>query len=180
MPSTDTLFKQLIRTYQRDVPKFIKDIETGHPSANTKDRLREVYDVLNLVLRYVIVDGAERHGVDLGRIPATVVQENINPAQLAVQHFPASAPLSLGIASAPTNFVGSTPPQNVVAGAAVVEEPEPEPADVMQIITKRNGQRVVIPPRSSRAERRVFEPGQPLDTMYIVQADAAAATEPPL
>jgi hypothetical protein len=169
MPNTDNLFKRLLNAYQTAIPKFIKDIDTGHPSANTKDRLREVYDVINLVLRYIIAENAERHGVDLGRIPATVIQENINPAQLAVQHFPASAPLSL---SSPTNFVGSMPPQTVVAGMPVAEEPEPEPDNVMQVIKKRNGQTVVIPPRNSRAQRRVFEPGQSVDTMYIVEADS--------
>lgn len=170
MPNTNHLFKQIIAAYQRDIPKFIKDIDTGHPSANTKDRLREVYDVLNLVIQYLIADGAERYGVNIGRISASVVQENVNPAQLAVQHFPASAQLSL---SSPTARLSSAPPQTVVAGAPA-EEPEPEPDSVMQIITRRNGQRIVIPPRNSRAPRRVFEPGQPVDTNYIIEADASA------
>ena len=64
--------------------------------------------------------------------------------------------------------VGSAPLQ---LGGAAVPEGDPEPADVMQIITRLSGERVVIPPRTSSAPKKVFAPGQAVDTSYIIAAD---------
>jgi hypothetical protein len=59
-------------------------------------------------------------------------------------------------------------------GSAAVPEGDPEPDNVMQIITRLSGERVVIPPRASKAPKRVFAPGETVDTSYITAADTAA------
>ena len=38
MPKSDQLFKSLLQYDQRDLPNLSREIDNGHPTANTKDR----------------------------------------------------------------------------------------------------------------------------------------------
>jgi hypothetical protein len=177
MPKTDKLYTRMLRHLQHDLPNLGADIATGHAS-NTPDRLARLHGVLSDIVRYLIVDGAEKHGIDLARLQVTGTGTDTAAATMPAQHYPASAPNALGsprpMQSVNVN-VGSTPLQ---MGGVIEPESDPEPTNVMQIITRRNGERVVIPPRTSNAPKRVFAPGENVDTMYIVAADAAANPSP--
>lgn len=173
MPKTDRLYARMLKHLQQDLPNLGQDIATGHAS-NTPDRLTRLHAVISDLVRYLIVDGAERHGINLANLQVTGTGTDQASATMPAQHYPASAPNALG-SPRPMSVnvnVGQAPLQ--MAGT-VVPEPDPEPSNVMQILTRLSGERVVIPPRTSSAPKRVFAPGEAVDTNYIIQADAAAA-----
>lgn len=176
MPKTDHLYAKLLKLYQQELPAIGADIATGH-SSNHKEHLGRLHTVLTEIVRYIVVDGADKHGLDTTRLVAGTRANDQVAATMAPQHFPASAPVALGAPPLTrqtiNTIVGSTPPQNIVAGQPPAEQPDPEPTDVVQIITRLNGFRVVIPPRTSRAPKREFSPGQTADTSYITAIDAA-------
>ena len=179
MPKTDKLYSRMLRHLQQDLPNLGADIATGHAS-NTPDRLTRLHGVLSDIVRYIIVDGAEKHGIDLTKLAVTGTGNDTAAATMPAQHYPASAPNALGSPQPMRSsnvIVGSTP--LMVGGAGPIQDaPDPEPADVMQIIQHLSGERVVIPPRTSSAPKRVFAPGQAVDTSYILAADAPSSTDP--
>lgn len=174
MPKSDKLFAALVRYDQQELPALSREIDNGHPTANTKDRLRDLHKVLSVLVRYVVVENSEKHGSVL---QAASSQDKAQaPAQAVAQHFPATSNPSLG---APpmrvANVVVSDSLNLAPPSAAAMPDAEPEAGDVIQIITKRDGSSVVIPPRGSRAPKRTFMPGQGVDATYIAQYDAAPA-----
>lgn len=179
MPKTDKLYTRMLRHLQHDLPNLGADIATGHAS-NTPDRLSRLHVVISDLVRYVIVDGAEKHGIDLAKLAVTGTGLDQMAATMPAQHYPASAPNALGSPQpmrSINTIVGSTPLQVGNAGP-IQDAPDPEPSDVMQIIQRLSGERVVIPPRTSSAPKRVFGPGQTVDTSYILEADASSSTDP--
>ena len=136
--------------------------------------------LLSVVVRYIVLKDAEQHDVKL--TPEHAVLPTTPPAQVPVQHFPASANPALGappMARAANVTVG--PELNLGGGVALgtimptipAEEPDPEPASTIQIVTKRDGSSVVVPPLGSKAPKRVFQAGQGVDATYISKYDAA-------
>ena len=181
MPTnTDRLFKAILHFDQAGLPALAKEIVNGHPTANTKDRLLDLHRMLSVVVRYIVLEDAEQHDVKL--TPEHAVLPTTPPAQVPVQHFPASANPALGappMARAANVTVG--PELNLGGGVALgtvmptipAEEPDPEPASTIQIVTKRDGSSVVVPPLGSKAPKRVFQAGQGVDATYISKYDAA-------
>jgi hypothetical protein len=183
----DQLFANLVRIDRNFMPTLAREIDNGHPTANTKDRLREIHNVVSTLLRYVILNDAEKRGTDLNQIAALSSHDHQSPALLAAQHFPATGQVSLGAPPMQRQVIttvidGSLPlpganaaPINVLAGAAGLAEVDPEPADVVQIITRKDGSTKVIPPRGYSVEPRIFGAGQPVDaTFYLPQPGAGA------
>ena len=181
MPTkTDRLFKAILHFDQVDLPTLEQAIVNGHPTANTKDRLLDLRRMLSVIVRYIVLEDAEHHDVKL--TPEHAVMPTTPPAQVPVQHFPASANPALGappMARAANVTVG--PELNLGGGVALgtviptmpAEEPDPEPASTIQIVTKRDGSSVVVPPLGSKAPKRVFPAGQGVDATYISKYDAA-------
>ena len=181
MPDTSKLFAALIKYDRQDLPHLAKEIDNGHPTANTKDRMRDLHRMLSVVVRYLVVQGSESHGVDLEKALAPA-SGNQASAQLPIQHFPASAVPSLGAPPLThrqvTNvIVGSEIPVGNVATNPMQEETDPDPSDVLQIFTKRNGSTVVIPPAGSKAPKKTFAPGQGVDATYIAKYDNPQGAE---
>ena len=173
------LFQLLLKYDQRDLPALSKEIDNGHPTANTKDRLRDMHKIISVLVRYTLEDNAEKHGLDLNSVltqtPAGGPQAG---ARLATSHHPATDVMSLGApAKAPRQLnviVGSEAQPTMPSG--LDQEPDPEPTNLVQIITKRNGMTTVIPPLGSRAPVRQFPVGQ-ADATYIAQYDNPQAQE---
>lgn len=181
MPDTSKLFAALIKYDRQDLPMLARDIDNGHPTANTKDRMRDLHKMLSVVVRYLVIDGSQSHGVDLEKALAPA-SGNQASAQLPIQHFPASAVPALGAPPMThrqvTNvIVGSEIPVGNGTANPMQEETDPDPSDVLQIFTKRNGATVVIPPAGSKAPKKVFPPGQGVDATYIAKYDNPQSTE---
>lgn len=176
MPATSKLFAAILKFDQQELPQLLKEIDNGHPTANTKDRLRDLHRMIAVVVRYIVMEDAEKHGLNLGQNPAAVPGPNQAIAQLPVQHFPASAQMSLGAPPMPPRhanvLVGAEPTIAQTIPASAQEEADPERGDGIQIVTKRNGTTVVIPPASSRAPNKTFPAGQGVDATYIAKYDA--------
>jgi hypothetical protein len=181
MRPSDKLFAALARFDQHDLPVLVREIDNGHPTANTKDRLRDLHKMLSVLVRYVVVENSEKHGEVLRASPAQ--DHSQAPAQAVAQHFPATSNPSLG---APPMRVATVVvsdnldlgpvalgiPTTSAPSPVVAAELDPEPDNTIQIVTKRDGSRVVIPPRGSRAPKRVFAPGLGADATYIAEYDA--------
>ena len=60
---------------------------------------------------------------------------------------------------------------NVGQGGLVEPETDPEPSNQIQINTRRDGSVVVVPPLGSRAPKKVFPAGMPVDATYIQKID---------
>ena len=115
MPKSTPLFKQLLRYDQHDLPHLSKEIDNGHPTANTKDRLRDLHKMISTIVRYTLVHDAEVHGLDLGTVlPQAPAGSNQAGARLATQHHPATDQMSLG---APRQL-------NVIVGAEAQPAPQ--------------------------------------------------------
>ena len=174
MPKSDQLFKALLQYDQRDLPALSREIDNGHPTANTKDRLRDLHRIISVIVRYTILDNAEKHGVDVSNIAAQYPTGGAQAgARLATSHHPATDQMSLGApAMAPRQV-------NVIVGAEAQpampanmdQEPDPEPSNQIQIVTKRNGMTTVIPPLGSKAPVRTFPAGQGVDATYVAKYD---------
>ena len=175
MPKSDALFKALLQYDQRDLPALSREIDNGHPTANTKDRLRDMHKIISILVRYTILDNAEKHGID---VSALITQNPAGGAQagarLATSHHPATDQMSLGApAMAPRQvnvIVGSEAQPAMPSG--LDQEPDPEPSTQIQIVTKRNGMTTVIPPLGSRAPVKTFPAGQGVDATYVARYDA--------
>lgn len=183
----DQLFTHLVRLDQTYMPTLAREIDNGHPTANTKDRLRDIHTIVSTLLRYVILSDAEKRNVDVNQAAALPVHDHQAPALLAAQHFPATGQVALGSPPMQRQVIstvidGSSPvvgaggaPINVLAGGSGTAEVDPEPADVVQIITRKDGSTKVFPPRGYNVPPRVFGAGQPVDaTFYLPQATSAA------
>ena len=175
MPDTSKLFAALIKYDRQDLPMLARDIDNGHPTANTKDRMRDLHKMLSVVVRYLVIEGSQRHGVDLEKALAPA-SGNQASAQLPIQHFPASAVPALGAPPMThrqvTNvIVGSEIPFGNTPVNTSQDEVDPEPTGILQIVTKRNGSTVVIPQAGSKAPKRTFAPGQGVDTTYVADYD---------
>jgi len=175
MPKSDPLFKLLLQYDQRDLPALSKEIDNGHPTANTKDRLRDLHKILCVLVRYTILQNAEQHGLDIGALmPQSAPNAGQAGARLSTQHHPATDAMSLGAPAMPGRqinvIVGSEAQPTMPAG--IDQEPDPEPTDRIQIVTKRNGMTTVIPPMGSRAPIRTFAAGQGVDATYVSKFDA--------
>jgi hypothetical protein len=175
MPKSDNLFKLLLQYDQRDLPALSKEIDNGHPTANTKDRLRDLHKIITVLVRYTILDNAEKHNLNVDALmPQSAVGAGQASARLSAQHHPATDAMSLGAPAMPGRQI------NVIVGAeaqppmpsGLDQEPDPEPTDRIQIITKRNGMTTVIPPMGSRAPVRTFAAGQGVDATYVSKIDA--------
>ena len=180
MPKSDALFKALLKYDQSELPALSREIDNGHPTANTKDRLRDLHKIISVLVRYTILDNAEKHGVDVSAIlpqaPAGGAQAG---ARLASQHHPATDQMALGApAMAPRQvnvIVGSEAQPAMPAG--LDQEPDPEPTNQIQIITNRNGMTTVIPPLGSKAPVRSFPAGQGVDATYVSKYDSGELVE---
>lgn len=184
----DQLFTHLVRLDQTYMPTLAREIDNGHPTANTKDRLRDVHNVLSTLLRYVILSDAEKRNVDMSQAAALSAHDHQAPALLAAQHFPATGQVALGSPPMQRQVIttvidGSSPvlgaggaPINVFAGGSGLAEVDPEPADVVQIITRKDGSTKVFPPRGYNVEPRVFAAGQPVDATFYLPPVPAGAT----
>ena len=175
MPQSDQLFKALLRYHQQDLPQLSREIDNGHPTANTKDRLRDLHKMFSVVIRYLIVRDAEVHGVDASPLVSQQAAGGHQAAaQLAPQYLPSTAQPSLGAPAMPRqqlNVIVGSEPQLSMAPPAGQELALPEPSDKVQIVTGRNGMTTVIPPLGSRAPVRTFPAGQGVDATYISQYD---------
>jgi hypothetical protein len=170
MRPSDKLFAALVKFDQQDLPTLAREIDNGHPTANTKDRLRDLHKMLSILTRYVVVENSEKHGSVL---QAANTQSNAQaPAQAVAQHFPATSSPSLGAPPMRVANVVVSDSLNLATPAAVVmPDVDPEPDNNIQIITKRDGSSVVIPPRGSRAPKKTFPAGSGVDATYITQYD---------
>jgi hypothetical protein len=174
MRPSDKLFAALVKYDQVDLPHLAREIDNGHPTANTKDRLRDLHKMMSVLIRYVVVEGSEKHGSVLQA--ATVPTNAQAPAQAVAQHFPATSAPSLG---APpmrvANVVVSDSLSLGVPAAVTMPDVDPEPDNTIQVVTRRDGSSVVIPPRGSRAPKKTFPAGQGVDATYITAFDAVPA-----
>ena len=172
-PQSHQLFKALLKHDQHDLPALSKEIDNGHPTANTKDRLRDMHKIISVLVRYTIANNAEQHGLDINSIlPQAPAGGGQAGARLATSHHPATDQMSLGAPAMPRqqlNVIVGTESQPTMS-ASVDQDPDPEPTNLVQIITKRNGMTTVIPPLGSRAPVRQFPAGQ-ADATYIAQYD---------
>ena len=168
MPTkTDRLFKAILHFDQVDLPTLEQAIVNGHPTANTKDRLLDLRRMLSVIVRYIVLEDAEHHDVKL--TPEHAVMPTTPPAQVPVQHFPASANPALGappMARAANVTVG--PELNLGGGVALgtvmptmpAEEPDPEPASTIQ--NRHQARRQLRRGASSRLEgSQARIPGRP-------------------
>jgi len=181
MHPSDKLFAALVKYDQVDLPNLVREIDNGHPTANTKDRLRDLHKMLSVLIRYLVVENSEKHGSVLqAASPQSHAQA---PAQSVAQHFPATSTPSLG---APPMRVANVvvsdsldlgPAAGATLGAPPVAptELDPEADNTIQVITRRDGTRVVIPPRGSRAPKKTFAAGQSVDATYIAAFDSEPA-----
>jgi hypothetical protein len=184
---TDQLFAHLVKLDQSFMPHLAQEIDNGHPTANTKDRLRDFHTIVSTLLRYTILSNAEKHGVTLGQAAALSSHDNQSPALLAAQHYPATGQVSLGAPPMSRQVVTTVidgsqplpginnPAINVLAGGVSTSEVDPEPADVVQIITRKDGSTKVIPPRGYDIAPRVFGAGQPVDATFYLPPVAPMA-----
>jgi hypothetical protein len=181
----DKLFTNLVLINQSFMPNLSREINNGHPTANTKDRLRDMHGVLSAVLQYMILSDAEKRNIDVNQAAAAPPHDNQAPALLAAQHFPATGQVALGAPPMQRQVISTIvdgslalpgagqAPINVIAGGAGLAEVDPEPADVVQIITRKDGSTVVIPPRGYNVPARTFSAGQSVDaTFYLPQPTA--------
>jgi hypothetical protein len=187
----DQLFADLARTDQYVMPTLLREIENGHPWTNAKERLREMHTVVATLLRYVVLADAEKRNAtlgQLGQLATSASHDNMAPALLPTNHYPASGQVALGTPEAVARPVintlidGSLPipstPINVMAGGGGLVETDPEPADVVQIITRKDGTTKVIPPRGSNVPPRVFGLGQHVDATFYLMATPGVTSAP--
>ena len=88
MPKTDKLYDRMLKHLQQDLPTLGADIATGHAS-NTPDRLNRLHAVISDLVKYIVVDGSERHGVDITRLRTVVPGLDQVAATMPAQHYPA-------------------------------------------------------------------------------------------
>ena len=165
------LFQALLRADQIDLPTIEANIDTALAVHNMKERLKEVHRVVAHLVRYTILQNAEKEGVDLANLgPIATPQANV--AQVPIQHFPSAGNITLG----PPQAVISPSVSNVIVGSdalpgmsANLAAPEPEASDVIEVVIGRSGTKV-IPPRGSGLAPQTFAAGQIVDAAKIVGA----------
>lgn len=182
MRPSDKLFAALVKYDQQDLPNLLREIDNGHPTANTKDRLRDMHKMLSVLTRYLVVENSEKHGSVLqAASPHTNAQ---SPAQTGATHFPATSTPSLGappmrvatvIVSDNLDLGGPASGSTIGAAPIAPTEIDPEADNTIQVITRRDGSHVVIPPRGSRAPKKTFASGQAVDATYIALFDTEPA-----
>ena len=175
MPSekSQRIFQKLIQFDQQLLPVMATEIANGVSVHNTKERITELHQLLSLITRYIILENAEKHGVNLQGVQAVAPHGGSAPALMAPQHFPASAQMALGAPPMPPrsmNVIVGTEPQigQTVVGGGNVEAPEPEPTEVVQILHLKGGRIKVIPPIGFDVAPKTFEAGQPVDAGYYL------------
>ena len=179
---TSPLFTFLLRADQVDLPRLEGEIDTALAVHNMKERLKEIHKIVAVLVRYTILDNAEKEGVDLSNIGALVAAPQSQPAQLPVQHFPSTGNVALGAPPLTrqviNTIVGSENPLGgpVLNVGASAEAPEPEASDAIEVVIGRQGTKV-IPPRGSGLAPQTFAPGQIVDAAKVA-APGAPATLP--
>jgi hypothetical protein len=177
-PTTKKIFERICQLDRIDIPLIRREIENLGSVLSAKDRLNELAQMIALLTRYIVMRDAEQHEVDLASLAALSKMPGHTAAQQPQSAFPASGAIAFPQADAPQ----AVPPAlNVIVGGPTAlplnlgnaDPPDPEPANVIQTVTLRNGSTKVIPPIGSRAPSRTFAPGQPVDTTYIAAMDNA-------
>jgi hypothetical protein len=166
------LFQALLRADQVDLPTIEANIDTALAVHNMKERLKEVHRVVAILVRYTILQNAEKEGIDLSNL-GPIVAPPTNAAQVPVQHFPSAGNITLG----PPPVVISPRVINTIVGSEALpgspvmntglDAPEPEASDVIEVVIGRGGTKV-IPPRGSGLAPQTFAAGQIVDAAKIV------------
>ena len=123
-PMSNKLFQTLVQYDQQLLPVMAKEIANGVSVHNTKERITELHRLVSIITRYLILENAEKHGVDLSQNLAVAPHGGSAPALMAPQHFPASAQMALGappMATRTQNVMVGSEPQigQTVVGVAV-------------------------------------------------------------
>lgn len=171
-PMSQKIFQKLVQYDQQLLPVMATEIANGVSVHNTKERITELHRLLSLITRYLILENAEKHGIDPSQVLAVAPHAGSAPALMAPQHFPASAQMALGAPPMPTRsvnvLVGTEPQIGQTVVGAPMEEPEPEPAEVVQILRLKDGRTKVIPPIGFDVAPKIFAAGQAVDAAYYV------------
>jgi hypothetical protein len=171
-PASNRIFQTLIKYDQQLLPTMATEIANGVSVHNTKERITELHRLLSIITRYMILENAEKHGVDPTKVLAVAPHGGSAPALMAPQHFPASATMALGAPPMATRtqnvMVGSEPQLGQTVVGSAMEEPEPVPTDVVQILRLKDGRVKVIPPLGYDVTPRIFAANEPVDAAYYV------------
>lgn len=154
--------------HQKTLPGLAKTLPTSHVS-NTKDYILKQNEVLSAIIAYLILKEQE--------IPAQAAQVR---SQGIITPDVAATLAAQGRTVAPSSphqtktvIVGTTSQDDggISNGGLVEPETDPEPSHQIQINTRRDGSVVVVPPLNSKAPKKVFPPGMPVDATYIQKID---------
>lgn len=176
-----SLFNYLLRADQVDLPRIENEIDSALAVHNMKERLKEIHQIVAVLVRYTILGNAEKEEVDLSNIGALVASPQAQPAQLPVQHFPSTGNVALGAPPMTrqviNTIVGS---ENPLGGSinvgATLDAPEPEASDAIEVVIGRSGTKV-IPPRGSGLPPQTFAAGQIVDATKAVVGATLPTTQ---
>ena len=171
-PISNKIFQRLVHYDQKLLPVMATEIANGVSVHNTKERITELHNLISLITRYLILENSDKHGVNPEQILAVAPHGGSAPALMAPQHFPASAQMALGAPPMPTRsqnvIVGSEPLLGQTVVGAPMEEPEPEPTSVVQILRLKDGRVKVIPPIGFDVAPRIFGAAEAVDAAYYL------------